>query len=146
MNRRVAVRAIIVKDGKLLAMKAKPYAPGVNTNIWFTVGGTLEDDESLLEGLAREVIEETGVTPVIGDLLFIHQFKTPNREHMEFLFHVTNAEDFVNPDLSKSTHAAIEIETLEFIEAAQVDLFPAFLREESFDDLSVQPPKFFSYL
>lgn len=54
----VAVLAIIVKNGKLLAMKRsknKKVAPGV----WEVVSGRLEHGEIPLEGLKREIEEET---------------------------------------------------------------------------------------
>ena len=53
--------------------------------------------EGLLDGLRREMIEETGVKPEIGKLLFIQQFAEsgeqsahgPN-EQLEFFFLITN--------------------------------------------------------
>ena len=38
----------------------------------------LEMGESLLDGLRREMIEETGVKPEIGKLLFVQQFADTN--------------------------------------------------------------------
>ncbi len=146
MSRRIAVRAIIVKDGKLLAMTPKPYHEHVTVGIWFTVGGSLEDLEALLPALEREVIEETGVKPDIGNLLYVHQFISAAKEHLEFFFHVTNGGDYTTIDLSKTTHGETEIKEVKFIEAAKEDLYPAFLRGENFADLENKPVKFFSYL
>lgn len=146
MSRRIAVRAIIVNNGKLLAMTPKPYHEDVTVAIWFTVGGSLEDYETLLFALEREVIEETGIKPIIGNLLYVHQFKSAAKEHLEFFFHVTNGDDFTELDLSKTTHGETEIKEIGFIEAAKEDIYPVFLREEDFTDLENKPVKFFSYL
>ena len=66
--RRVTVRGIIIKDGKLFAQRLNKKGGGVN-DYWCTPGGGLDDGESLYDGLTREMIEETGVKPVIGRLL-----------------------------------------------------------------------------
>ena len=66
-GRRINVRAIIYKDGKLLAVKHKH---GDNISHYYAVpGGGLDPQESLIDGLARELHEETGIDAVIGNLL-----------------------------------------------------------------------------
>ena len=73
-GRRINVRAIIYKDGKLLAVKHKH---GDNISHYYAVpGGGLDPHESLVDGLARELREETGIDAVIGNLLFIQQLTT----------------------------------------------------------------------
>jgi len=53
--RRVSVTAIIEDAGRVL-LDHRADAP-----YWGLIGGHLEDDESLIEGLRREVREETGL-------------------------------------------------------------------------------------
>jgi 8-oxo-dGTP diphosphatase len=146
MQRCIAVRAIIVKDGKLLCVRAKPYRDHVRTDIWFTPGGGLDEGESLADGLRREILEEIGIEPVIGNLLYIQQFKDERKEHLEFFFHVTNADEFLNADTSATSHGKDEIEELEFIPAAKHDVFPTFLRKEDFSLITEQPVKLFNSL
>lgn len=131
MNRRVAVRAIIVREGKLLAVQLKPYQGStiLDEPYWATVGGGVDPGEALIPALEREVIEETGVKPIVGKLLYIQQFAHNGKEQMEFFFHVTNTDDFIDIDLSKSTHGAIEIEKIEFIDPKSYHILPAFLKE-----------------
>ena len=92
MNRRVAVRAVAVHNGKLLCVRLKPYPGALSTSTekvwWCLPGGGLDVGESLVKGVEREIIEETGVTPKVGALLYIQQFATPDTdtEHMEFFF------------------------------------------------------------
>src|SRR3989344_3884201 len=64
VNRRVAVRAIVVHNGKLLCAKAKPYGPTVNTMIWVAPGGGIKAGEALVPALEREIVEELGIRPI----------------------------------------------------------------------------------
>ncbi len=58
-------------------------------------GGHLEWGEDIKSGLVRELEEELGVTPVVGDLLYVHNFVQPNGTHaVEFFFAVQNSADF----------------------------------------------------
>jgi len=125
------VRAIVFHDGKMLAARLKkdPKDPEKGT-YWCTPGGGLDDGEPLRDGLRREMLEETGIEPVIGDLLYVQQFPYGEREYLEFFFHVTNAQDYLNIDLSKTTHGHLEIDEIAFIDVATSYVLPAFLTEE----------------
>lgn len=132
-TRRVNVRGIIVKDGKLFAQRFK-LKNGGETDFWATPGGGLELGESLQTGLKREMIEETGIAPDIGKLLFIQQFTHHKddgtvREELEFFFHVKNADDYEVVDLSKTTHGTIELTRCDFIDPSAETVLPAFLKD-----------------
>lgn len=127
-KRRIGVRAIIFKDGKLLANKF--FHEDGESPYWATPGGGLDPKEDLIEGLSREIIEETGVTPRIGRLIFVQQFRSSRQdcnEELEFFFHVTNPEDFVSIDLESTTHGAAELTRCEFIDPKEY-LLPQFLQ------------------
>jgi ADP-ribose pyrophosphatase YjhB (NUDIX family) len=126
--RRITVRGIIVKDGRVLAQELTPGSDGKKRDYWCTPGGGLEPNESLLDGLRREMIEETGVEPVIGKLLFVQQYEDDEKEFIEFFFHITNADAYETIDLAATTHGLEEIENVEFIDAATHNLLPAFLQ------------------
>ena len=145
MKRRITVRAVIVNDGKLLCVKLKPYNAAITTEFWCTVGGGIDSGEALLPALTREVIEETGITPVIGNLLYIHQFINGDMESLEFFFHVTNAADFMHVNLAHTSHGDIEIAEIEFIDQSTTNLFPVFLKTEALVNFGSQTvPKIFS--
>lgn len=146
MKRRVAVRAIIVKDGKLLCVKLKPYKTAMTGDFWCTVGGGVDSEEGLVPAIKREVLEETGMTPTVGNLLYIQQYSNETREELEFFFHITNADDFLNIDLSKTTHGEEEIAEIKFIDTAKETILPKFLSEQDFTNLDKQYTTFFNYL
>jgi len=68
-------------------------------------GGTLEDGETVLECLHREIIEELAITPVIGKLIAVNSFVRKNWESVcDVWYEVSNRQDFLDIDLSKATH------------------------------------------
>jgi len=126
MERRVNIRGIIFRDSELFAQTIKH--PSGESDYWCTPGGGLEAGESLLQGLSREMIEETGVEPKIGKLLFIHQFHDGTKEQVEFFFHIRNTKDYESVDLAATTHGNIEIQRTGFIKPSNHYLLPAFLQ------------------
>ena len=79
-------------------------------------------------------VEETGIKPVVGNLLYIQQFTHGDKEYLEFFFHVTNSEDYLDIDLTKTTHGMEEIEEIGFVDPATTHILPEFLKTESLDE------------
>lgn len=128
IDRRINVRGIIFKDGKLLSQQLTPDHHGNERDYWCTPGGGLDDNESLQDGLIREMIEETGVEPKIGKLLFIQHFYDGEKEQLEFFFNIENPDDYETIDLAKTSHGLIEIRKTEFINPSDHEILPAFLQ------------------
>ncbi|MBP9667617.1 NUDIX domain-containing protein [Candidatus Saccharibacteria bacterium] len=129
-NRRINVRAIIWHDGKLLAVKHK-HGDSV-ARCYAVPGGGLAPMESLADGVKRELIEETGIEPVVGRLLFIHQFQSRRNgydEKLEFFFHIENPTDYLNVDITATTHGKDELALCEFVDPRSVHLLPEFLTQ-----------------
>ncbi len=124
--RRVTVRGIIIKDGKLFAQRLK-NKDGTMRDYWCTPGGGLDDGESLHDGLVREMIEETGVAPVIGKLLFVQQYADEKREYLEFFFEIRNADDYEQIDLDATSHGAVEVAEFGFIDVTKERILPESL-------------------
>ena len=103
-KRRINVRAIIYRDGKLLAVK---HRRGDKVAHYYAVpGGGLDPQESLADCLVRELREETGVTAQPGRLLFIQQFPSSRlgyAEELEFFFAVDNPDDFAAINLENTS-------------------------------------------
>ena len=74
---RLAVRAVIVKDDKLLLVNAWP---GRQSTLWCAPGGGAEDHASLKENLAREVHEETGLTVEVGAPCLVNEYHSEARD------------------------------------------------------------------
>jgi 8-oxo-dGTP pyrophosphatase MutT (NUDIX family) len=150
MDRRIAVRGIFVKDGRLLCVKLKPYdktGSGASGDFWCTIGGGVDVGESLVPALEREILEETGIRPIVGNLLYVQQFMHNNREHIELFFNITNVEDYTQIDLSKTTHGAKEIAEIAFIDTAAHTVMPKFLTELDFSRFNPKlPTQFYSYI
>jgi ADP-ribose pyrophosphatase YjhB (NUDIX family) len=150
MMRRISVRAIVLdRDGKLLCARLKRYpgALSVSEDEWWCLpGGGLDEGEALLDGVRREMLEETGIEAVVGDLLYVQQFQHGDKDYLEFFFHVTNAEDYRQIDLSKTTHGAAEIEEIAFIDPKEKHVLPALLKTEGLIEQAKNGrAKFFSY-
>ena len=145
-KRRINVRAIIWRDGKLLAAK-QLNSDGSETEYWCIPGGGLDSLESLQDGCAREVMEETGIVAKVGKLLFIQQFNSHREgydEELEFFFHIENPQDFESIDLTKTSHGIEEISRIEFIDPANQYVLPSFLSTLSVDEyIAIDKPVYF---
>ncbi len=138
ITRRINVRGIIYKDGKIFAQRLTPDDNGKERTYWCLPGGGLEAKESLREGLAREIIEETGIAPKIGSLLIIQQFDgngSKYDEQIDFIFNIENVDDYDDVDLSKASHGLAEISESYFIDPKEYNIFPRFLKTTDLDDL-----------
>ena len=90
----IKVRAIILYEGKLLLVKHPQ-----DTSYAALPGGHLKWGEDVKECLARELIEELGVEPKIGRLLYINTFQhINNNQYVEFFFEINNGADYFNTD------------------------------------------------
>ena len=132
MIRRVTVRGIVLHEGKLLCVRLKSYKDHLkrDNSYWCLPGGGLDEGEALVDGIRREMLEETGIMPVVGNLLYVQQFTHGEKDYLEFFFHITNREDYMDIDLSKSTHGLEEIEEIGFINPATTHILPDFLKTE----------------
>ena len=136
MQRRINVRGIIISDrGEIFCQKLTANN-GAGREFWCAPGGGLEMGESLLDGLRREMIEETGVKPTIGKLLFIQQFTDTNpsskygmTEQLEFFFSVTNWQDYQRIDLEQTSHGVEEVAECGFVDSKTTRILPSYLTE-----------------
>ncbi len=133
MERRTNVRGVVCDDdGLIFAVKHRDHHDGTESQYWATLGGGLDPHETLHDGLVRESVEEVGIVPKIGRLLFIQQFIAYHRdghttEKMELFFHVENTEDYKRPiDLSSTTHGH-ELFRVGFVPPHDSFILPSFL-------------------
>jgi 8-oxo-dGTP diphosphatase len=75
ITQRIACKAVIVNDDKILVMReATTYDEGTNTGRYHFPGGRINPGEPFLDGLHREIKEETGLEVEVGDPLFVGEW------------------------------------------------------------------------
>lgn len=85
---RLSVRAILVRDQRLLLVNAWP---GGASDLWCAPGGGVERGTSLPDNLVREMREETGLTIAPGPLALVNEFHDPDSgfHQVDLFFRVT---------------------------------------------------------
>ena len=97
----VKCRSVIMHEGKLLVVRHAG-----NTAFAALPGGHLELGEDIRECAEREILEELGVKPVLGRLLYINNYVGGNEfQSIEFFFEVLNGEDYLEPEKLPRSHA-----------------------------------------
>lgn len=102
MGPRLAVRGVVVHEGRLLLVNA--YGGGIS-DLWCAPGGGVERGSSLPDNLAREIYEETGLTVQVGTPCLVNEFHDPDRDfhQVEVFFRCklragTLSEDWKDPE------------------------------------------------
>ncbi len=75
---RLAARAMLLHDGRLLLVNAFPDAR--RSDLWCVPGGGAEAHAGLPDNLAREVHEETGLRIAVGAPCLVNEFHDPKRD------------------------------------------------------------------
>lgn len=91
---RKAVRAIVIKDGKLLVMHRNKFGKEYET----LPGGSIEVGESYEQALLRELQEETSVVVKPERLVFVEQAGDPYGTQYVFLCSYVSGEPQLAPD------------------------------------------------
>lgn len=71
---RLAVRAIILHQGRLLIVNAWPDG---QSDLWCAPGGGVERGQSLHDNLKREIYEECGLQIAVGAPCLVNEFHDP---------------------------------------------------------------------
>jgi ADP-ribose pyrophosphatase YjhB (NUDIX family) len=126
-----------MKDGKLLCVRLKPYPGAIEGeyDFWCLPGGGVEDGERIVDAFKREMVEELGVEPRVGRLLYVHQFTHKSKDILEFFFHIENPEDYQQIDVSKTSHGEAEIEKIEFVDPKTTHILPEILTQDDLEAL-----------
>jgi ADP-ribose pyrophosphatase YjhB (NUDIX family) len=123
--RELVVRALIPVDEKLLLVKHK-----AEQDFWVLPGGRVDDQEGIRDALKRELVEELGVAPEIGNLLYVYQLQRGDTERVEFHFHVINGADYTNATIGDGSHSEDELADLAFQDPREVKILPSFIASD----------------
>ena len=126
-------RALIVHDNKILIVRHS----NAHSTHYALPGGKLEWEESIIDGLKREIQEELSIHAEVGPLALVHEFVHPiyGGRRIEFFYTISNAEKFLtiqNQQDNTSSHA-FELSEILWVDIASIvngdiDLKPYCLR------------------
>lgn len=93
---RLAARALLVHDGRLLLVNAYP---GGRSDLWCAPGGGVEPGTSLPDNLRRELHEETGLSITVGPLVLVNEFHDPKSgfHQVDLYFRASIAAGQIDP-------------------------------------------------
>jgi len=126
---RNAVRALIIRDGKLLVLKKIDGS-------YTLPGGAHDPGETLEQGLQRECLEEIGTEVQINRLAYIGDYFKPKdsippstRHQVEFLFHCSVSDDYCAHSGHHPDKRQVDVLWLELNDLANQPLYPVSLKE-----------------
>jgi len=121
----IKVRGVIIHDSKLLIVKH------LGTGFMALPGGHLEYGEDVITCLKRELVEELGVVPEIGELLYINTFISKDKtEYIEFFFEVKNGKEYLNIEKLERTHAYELAEIIWISPSDNINILPKQFDED----------------
>ena len=107
-------------DGKLLLLKRlEGKSEGGK---WGAPGGKMDEGETILEALAREVFEETGVRIEDPSRLTIVQEFFVRTEKKDFVYHLYRHSFDAEPEVSLNPHEHTEAQWIGAKEALEMEL------------------------
>ncbi|MFG2832215.1 NUDIX domain-containing protein [Streptomyces sp. NPDC048434] len=90
---RVSAYAIAIEDERLLLTRLSEASPIFTPGLWHLPGGGIDYGEQPVEGLARELHEETGLELLDARLLDVRSYAVPRHEvnwHLVALFYAVD--------------------------------------------------------
>jgi ADP-ribose pyrophosphatase YjhB (NUDIX family) len=120
------VRAVIKHKNSYLLVKHN------GEDFWCLPGGKVDGNEDIKAALNREIVEELGVSPVIGRLLYVYQLINQSKQdqRLEFFFEVKNGADYTKVNLGATSHGTAELAAAEFLPLSGNTVLPGFLAAE----------------
>lgn len=116
----VSVAAVLVDDaGRALLVRRR------DNGHWEPPGGVLEPDETIVDGLRREVAEETGLDVAVGDLTGVYKNMTRAIVALVFRCGVQGGSLRTNDEVSEFRWMSVDEVSAELDEAYAVRIVDA---------------------
>ena len=116
---RVGVGAITICEGRILLVK-RGVEP--SRGLWAIPGGTLTLGETLQECVAREILEETGITIKVGDCVYVFDY-VERDEGGKIKYHFV-VVDFVGEYISGEPRGADDAEDAGWFKPEELSKLP----------------------
>ncbi len=142
---KLRVSALCLHDGHALFIEHKSFAPddpALPSTYWILPGGVVEPRETLHEAVRREMLEETGLSCEVGEMVFVKELLYPepeadnrgSRHHsisIGFSCQVTGGELITgkDPELGDQEQVIIEARWLPLERLGEYEIYPPFLYE-----------------
>ncbi|MCB1559255.1 MAG: NUDIX hydrolase [Alphaproteobacteria bacterium] len=122
----VSVRAVIVKDNKLLVVNGDGAG-----DFWCTPGGRLDYGEDLKTGIAREVFEETGLSVSVGDAFAVSEFVLESNtfHNVDIFFRCEVVGGEITADWKDTGGPVVDRCFVSLEELQTMNIFPRWLRD-----------------
>jgi 8-oxo-dGTP diphosphatase len=120
--RHVVVHAVVERDGTLLLVRRAPHL--LEGNTWGLPGGFLDRDETLAEGVLRELHEETGWTGRVVGLLRVNSHphrRHEGRQNVAFDFVIEPLARTGEPDTESTAVAWVPLDQLPALDSLSFD-------------------------
>lgn len=128
---RVRVCGLLVQDDTLLMVNHQGIGSG--DVFWAPPGGGLEFEETAIEGVQREFLEETGLAVVVKEFLFVHEFKSASLHGVELFFAVEKIAGKMakgsDPELEKQIITEVAFMSMEEIKSLPGDSVHGLFRK-----------------
>lgn len=130
---RLAARALIVHDNRLLLVNAYPKH---HLGLWCAPGGGVERGSSIPDNLIREVHEETGLTVTVGDLVLVNEFHDPQSgfHQVDLIFRCTLIKGQLDPHWKDVAGVVSKRRWVTQAEMATMTIKPSTLSEVAFSE------------
>jgi len=129
IQQRIACKAVVVdNDGRVLVLReASTYEEGTNSGRWHCPGGRIHPGEPFIEGLKREVAEETGLEIATHEPFYVGEWfpmiKGVQNQIIAIFFACTLASD-AKGDVVRLSEEHDASRWVTAAEAAALDMMP----------------------
>ena len=131
---RLAARAVILHDDRLLLVNAWPK--GAGSALWCAPGGGVERGASIPDNLAREVHEECGLHIAVGLPCLVNEFHDPQGtfHQVEVFFRCTITGGTLSDDWQDQEHIVHARRFFSRAEVQELHLKPDSLKRLAWED------------